>query len=719
MIIKRSNRYNTGISGVSAQRVKEVLHGAASYSAEAADIASMLSKGNLEALDLTSMESHLAPAFGLESPAAGGAALSAAAFVASIGKAPGEYLRMLSQESKMAGNAPTAQSFGSEWENYYSAESFDNQSLIDNLNLSVGLTYKIARQGPAMDMIYRVIALTPEQGGVDIKVPNLFVQNTLRHATDGSESDFGLRRVIDASIDYTVLNDNSTRLIPTHNSATAAMFVPTSDVTPFVYTDGRRTVTTSALAVSKTINLFGVGQLDSINRVGQADYTEALDRNIGIAQVYLKLGSDVLAWETRGLPYSRFVKTPEQGGRAMKLDFPMTSLVIDGNTKDYAGDDLSATVFETIATQGYRVRLSAVLNGSLDVERGTVNINPGVVEVKSITTSTGETVALTSTEGQAIVNGLAALTITGWWPDAQLTNTNHRHLGLMMNVRDITERFLVKTRAPFFVPFPISEDRDQTVMDQLAFAVGTYINNEAIGTLIEYHSRLMRLTGGVQGDMTSGDFEVNQMVIEGIARHLINPYVVEVDVDLQENAQSTSTLENVLNGQEVLINKLRSIGFDILQKTNYENACRYMDGGEIVKKWKWALVTSRTIERFMTVTGDSRTLGAGMPYQLESDLDARLKDTLYMTLVREGDDIDVLSSGMMLMTPSLVTTITATRDGSPRKEAVVQPRFQHYHLLPILVKVNVSGVTELLEEFIQFKVKADGLVTPVEVDTTP
>jgi len=113
----------------------------------------------------------------------------------------------------------------------------------------------------------------------------------------------------------------------------------------------------------------------------------------------------------------------------------------------------------------------------------------------------------------------------------------------------------------------------------------------------------------------------------------------------------------------------------------------------------------------MTVKGDSRTLGAALPFQLEADVDKRLDKVMYMTLVRDGEGVDPLSAGIMLLTPTLVSTISVTRDNAPRNEAVVQPRFQHYHLLPIVVKFEIEGVEELLEEALPFKVESDATVT--------
>lgn len=697
-------------SDLDVQEISAHMQGGALFSMESSVAVEAMKSGKIEALDLGAIAQGLK---GVLEPSNESATyqnptgMLAAAFISAFAQKPADYAR-LSFESSIAplkDGISMAALEGREYDTGYSAESFDNQNLLDNLSISIGLNYKIARQGPAMELIYRTVALTPDQGGVDVLIPNLYVENLVRHAQDGSPSDFGFRRVIDSAIDYTVLNDNSTALLPTYNDTTKANFVAEAVVAPYTLTEGRRSVTTSALVVQKQVNLFGLGQIDTVARSGQPDYTEAVDRNIGVAGVFLNLGAATLFFDTKGLPYSRWVKAPEQNARGLKLAFDLSSLFIDGTTLDYQGHALpTGGIWDTIKTGGYKVRLKTTINGAADVERGTISVNPSLIEVMSITNAAGEAIALDGVAGKAVVDGLVNLAVVGWTIDARVTNTNHRHLGLMLNVRPVGERLLTRTRAPMFVPYPLGEERDQTVMDWLTFAVSSYINNEAVGTLIAYHERLMRLTSGIRGDLTKGDFEINSLPIEGVARHLINPYIEELNVDLLANAQSQETVANVDNGTEVLVNTIRSVCFDILQKTNYENACRFVDGGEQTTKWKFALVTSPKIKRFMSITGDSRTLGAELSYQLESDVDARLENVMYLTLVRDVEGIDVLSSGVMLLTPTLVSTIAPTRDNAPRNEAVVQPRFQHYNLLPIMVKINVTGVDELLEETLPFRV---------------
>lgn len=632
----------------------------------------------------------------------------ASSIILTVSGSPAAYLKMVSNESlSMAGNVPAATSYGAEYENVYSPESFDNQVLNEFMPVSVALAYTTGQQTPGMEAIYRTVALTPEQGGIDIEVPTLFTQNPLRHADNGNPSDFGFRRLIDADIDYRILQDNVTRIIPGLNSTTAPMFVASAIAQSWTEVDGRRTVTTGALKVGKQINLFGLGSTDLVSRAGTPDYTEALDRNIGIDKVFANLGADTIAFKVKGTPFSRFVKGPEGNGKKLILSLPLSALIVNKDTVAYDGNPLAGAVFTTIANSEYSVRLSVTMTGEVDVERGVISVNPGVISVVSIKDAQGNLVDL-STDGQAIVDGLAALKVEGWTVDARLTNSNHRHLGLMLNVRSVKERLITKTRAPVFVPYPTGEDRDQTVLDWLTYTVLKTKEKDGITQLIQYHEQLMEQTGGLRGEMTPGDFEENVLPVEGVGRYLINPYVQTFDIDLS-TTQSLDTNRKIANGQETLINTFRSVWFDIMQRTNYQNAAEYLDGGRLTKKFGATFLGSDTIKRFMTVAGDSRTLGAGVPFEVFSSVDMRLKDEvndediMYMVITREGDGIDPLNSGVLLNTPSLVSTLMVTRDNAPRKEVVVQPRYAHYNLCPIIVKFNVKGVHALLRETLCFK----------------
>lgn len=695
--------------------------GVDAYSSEsAASFTADLKQGHIDASSFESTAYSVADSLGLTSEQAHDAmerndsGLIAATVMAMTAAQPKGYMEMLSNESAFGDNKfPQANFHGQEFGDVYSTESFDNQVLTEFMPVSIGLAYTTGQQSPGMEAIYRTINLTPEQGGIEVETPLLFVANTQRHAEDGSPTNFNYRRVIDATIDHTILVDNATRLIPSYNDNTKHNFVSDAVVSTWPEKDGGRVVTTGALATGVDINLFGLGQLDAISRVGQLDYSEALDRNIGIDQVYLSVGGSSLLFRVKGVPFSRFTKGAEGNAKRMQLNCPLSSLIIDGNTTDYEGTELSGGVFDLIKNGKYTVRLKVNLTGEVDVEHGSISVNPGIVKVVSITDENGALVDL-SDAGAAIVSGFSAAELNGWTVDAWLTNSNHRFLGQRLNTRSIKERLVTRTRSPIFIPMPVGEDRDQTALDQLTFAVMTNKEADGLTALIGYHTRMMEITGGLRGELTPGDFEQNVLPLEGIGRYLINPYVQTVQVDLTQS-QSLDTKAKIANAQEHLSNKMRSVWFDIMQTTNFNNAARYVDGGQVKKKFKATFMTSDTLQRFITVGGDSRTLGADVPFEIFSNVDRRLregadKDAMYMVITREGDGVDPLTSGVLLNTPSLVSSLTLSRDNTHRKELVIQPRYAHYNLCPIIVKFEVTGAHQLLEENLEFAVSGLDIV---------
>ncbi len=686
-------------------------------SMEAADLSNVIKQGTFDPKDIDglamSFESHvLGDRATTKDYKKNDTALQTAGLLAAFKSDPRAYLNMfVGDQYSPEGAAVYATSTSCDYPSVYqqySAEAFDNQSLTDNLAISIGLTYNVARQGHAMELIYRLIALTPDQGAVDIEFTNLYVQNAVTHSATGDLSNYASKRVIDASIDHRIVSDNITKIIPQVTSENQANFVPAGVVAPFSYTDEttRRVVSTSALITGKQINLLGIGHLDQAARSGQADYRDSLDRNLAVEKLFLTLGTDTLMFDLKGIPYTRFVKSPEQGSRELKLNTTLTSLYLDKDSLRYDDSALTGTVFETIRTGDYRVRLRVELTGSADVEKGWANVNSQPVTVFQVLNSAGAIVE--GSVADDIIEALEGMVIRGWWPDARVTNSNHRYLGQLLNTRGVRERLVTRTRSPVFVPFPTSEDRDQTVLDWLTYYVGKQINADGITKLFDYHQRLTdMLPGGrILGDLTPGDFEINALPMEGVARNLINPYIDTVEFDVTDLIQTRFTMENIGNAIETINNQVRAVGFNILQKTNYENACAYIDGGEITRPWKFAFVTSNYIMNFLTKTGDTRTFGAGLPFDIRADVDARLEEVMFMTLVREGEGVDPLSAGILLYTPSLVATITTTRNGGHNKEAIMQPRYEHYNLLPILVRFNIKGVKEILENLARFQVEA-------------
>lgn len=641
------------------------------------------------------------------------AGLAMASFIASLGDGASRYMEGYSKESAAAGNQAFTMDGG--YESAYSPESFDNQVLGQYRNLSVELNYNIGKQMDAMELMYRTVAVHPDQGGIRIDIPNLFIQNVLERQLSGRPTDFDYRRALDAYIDPTILADDGVQLIPTHNTETAKHFVEAGVAGTWEVTQGQRRVTTGYLKTGKEVDILAIGHLDRVERVGNADFTDALDRSAGIANLLMDIDGVKFDWPVKGQPYTRFVPSVEHGARRMVMDYLSRSLTLTATSVDLMGAEITAGWFKVIKDNDLRVRLKVTASGEADVEKGVIVLNPSVISVSSIEDANGELVALDDASVAALVEKIESARIPGWFPDTRVTNSNVRHIGMLIAHRATKEILVTRTRAPFFYAFPSNEERDTSPAEDMAAVVRAYTNNEGIAHMMGFHERAMSQTGGVRGTMTKGNFEDNNLTIEGLARHLVNPYIEHYKVNVKSLCQSTETQYNLKNGKEVILNQLRAVAFDILQTTNIENAARLLDGGEMKHPLKFALITSKELEYFLTVEGDSRTLGAGLDYHIASDVNQNLKGKMYVAIVREtpGNEIDLLSNGVCLQTPTMVTEVTSWRQNKQVKELLIQPRFNHYQLLPIMVRIDIEGVDELMQQLAPFRVDTKAIVAPV------
>lgn len=632
------------------------------------------------------------------------AGLAMASFIATLGDNAGKYMADYSKESAVGANQAFSMSAG--YESAYSPESFDNQVLGQYRNLSVELNYNIGKQMDAMELMYRTVAVNPDQGGVRVDIPNLFIQNVLERQLSGRPTDFDYRRALDAYIDPTILADDGVQLIPTHNTESAKFFVENAVAGTWEVQQGQRKVTTGYLKTGKEVDIVAIGHLDRVDRIGNPDFTDALDRSAGIANLLMDIDGVKFDWPVKGQPYTRFVSSVEHGARRMIMDYLSRSLTLTANSVDLEGNEIAAAWFAPIKDNNLRVRLKVTASGEADVEKGNVILNPSAVSVSSIEDANGELISLEDPSVATLVEKIEGARIPGWFPDARVTNSNVRHIGMLIAHRATKEILVTRTRAPFFYAFPGNEERDTSPAEDMAAVVRAYTNNEGIAHMMGFHERAMMQTGGVRGTLTKGNFEDNSLTIEGLARALVNPYLQHYKINVKELLQSTETQYNLTNGKEVILNQLRAVAFDILQTTNIENAARMLDGGEIKHPLKFALITSKELEYFLSVTGDSRTLGAGLDYTIASDVNQSLKGKMYIGIVREtpGNEIDLLSNGVCLQTPTMVTEVTSWRQNRQVKELLIQPRFNHYQLLPIMVRLDIEGVDELLQQLAPFRV---------------
>jgi len=576
-----------------------------------------------------------------------------------------------------------------------SMEAFDNSNLTDFIGLSMVYNQKAAKQGEFAEGFYRTVILTPEQGGADVTIRSHLVLNHFLHNTRGDHADFKQRRLLEAAINYQILADQSTALVPEVHSGNRDLFVAEAVVAARTVDLGNRQVTTAPLKVGARVNLVGLAQNSLVKIAGQANQTDALDRAVGLKSLYVRKGdADVLRFDVETLPRANFIKGPQGLARELELNFRTSSIQINGKSTNYVGAGLENPILKQIVDGGYTVTLSLIVTGNVDTEKGNATVNAAPVVVEKVINAAGETLSLTEAGvGRDIAQGLADLAIVGWEPNARLSNANRRLRGLQLNSSEYTERYPVMLGSPLSIPSPLAETRGMADIDLLVTAARLRNDNNAITTLIRFTDGLARwkfLTDSVASDDLLPE-------VEGIARFLVRPWFRERNLDLRTLVRSLRSYERVQDIQAAIGNVLRNDIQDAILESNYKTALDAYTG-YVGEKVNVLIGSDPKTASFILKDGDSRTLGDDISFEKVTTVDARVRKQIFWTFKRQTEGLDPLNCGTHFWIPELISHVNVSRDETQIREAMVQPRNRHVNHLPIMGKINVIGLDEVLSE---------------------
>lgn len=576
-----------------------------------------------------------------------------------------------------------------------SMEAFDNSNLTDFIGLSMVYNQKAAKQGEFAEAFYRTVILTPEQGGADVTIRSHLVLNHFLHNTRGDHADFKQRRLLEAAINYQILADQSTALVPEVHNGNKDLFVAEAVVAPRTVDLGNREVVTAPLQVGKRVNLVGLAQNSLVKIAGQANQTDALDRAVGLKSLYVRQGdADVLRFDVETLPRAAFIKGPQGLARELELNFRTSSIQINGKSTDYKGEALVNPILKQIVEGGYTVTLSLIVTGNVDTEKGNATVNAAPVVVEKVINSAGESLSLTAAgPGRDIARGLETLAIIGWEPNARLSNANRRLRGLQLNSSEYTERYPVMLGSPLSIPSPLAETRGMADIDLLVTAARLRNDNNAITTLLRFTDGLARwkfLTESVASDDLLPE-------VEGIARFLVRPWFRERNLDLRTLVRSLRSYERVQDIQAALGNVLRSDIQDAILESNYKTALDAYTG-YVGEKVCVLIGSDPKTASFILKDGDSRTLGDDIDFEKVTTVDQRVRKQIFWTFKRKTEGLDPLNCGTHFWIPELISHVNVSRDETQIREAMVQPRNRHINHLPIMGKINVIGLDEVLSE---------------------
>jgi len=578
-------------------------------------------------------------------------------------------------------------------ERSYAKESYDERDNRSAVAYSITYNLQSARQDDFGETLFPTITIPADQMGVTITANLLFVMDNVDRDVNGLSYDLKRKNVLRAVADATVLRKEQTRAVPVWTSQSEAAFVATGTLpTKTVDIDGTDIVT-SALLFGSTVDLLGISQTDAMLALGTQNQTDTLDPMVEIQDFYVSSLSQNLMFTTQNLPYFNFVPNAQGDYKLLTLNAETNSILLNDQTLNAAGGALTGAL-GGIATNHWTVRCRVVMTGSVRTDTGNIQVYGNTFSVYSITDVNGVSIALTDSSVASLVAALNATIFLGYEPLAYRSNQNRRQQGQFVDVAKEYQRYLVPLRSPITARHPAHIDGQVDASDVQALITTTRIRiaNEAVTSILQ-SADLLAAYSDVRDTSDEGPD------VLGVGRYYVRPTYIARPFDASTMIDSLKSHERAEDIQMGIINEIRDMVYTLYRDSEYKAAADALAGG-VGPIPTVVLATDPYTARYLTVTGDLRTLGGEFNFHVVSTLDTRFRGTIVITFAvmdeQRNVSINPLNNGNLLWAPELVLTANIGRGGQYSRETLVQPRYRFIQNLPVMGVLTVTNIPDAL-----------------------
>lgn len=589
------------------------------------------------------------------------------------------------------------QSFGLEdsmADRAFALEAYDDRENRNAVIYSIAYNMQSARQDEFGETFFPTLVVTPDNVGFGITVNLMMVYDGVERKITGSFEDFKKKNIIRAVVDASVLRKEQTKIVPVNRAQSVAKFMNPAHVPSYTISLEGESIVTSPLAVGQKIDLLGISQTDTLLASGIMDQSDSIDPSISLQNVYVLVGDDVLKIPTLNLPLANFTYSTQNNYRVMTLNFHTTSVLINKDTKQADGSAL--VTLAPIVTGDLIARVELTLSGSINIETGETNVFGNAMSAHSVQDANGNQLDMTASPAAANVALINAAVIEGYDLQAYRTNMNRRQRGQLIDVTKYTQLYNVPLRSPITTIHPINTDGQTDSSDVQALITATRIrtSNEAVTALLNTTTLLNEYIDS--RDLTGAGPD-----ILGVGRFFIRPTFFQEDVDMKLIVDSIKSHERAADIQASLVSKIRDYAYRMYRDSEYKAAADALTGG-ISGTPTVIIGTDPVLARYLTVTGELRTLGPDFDVRIVSTLDSRVAGKIFIsfgTFDETRNSVpNPLNFGNMIWAPELVLTANISRGGTISKETVVQPRYLFVTHMPIMTVLSVTNVKDVINK---------------------
>jgi hypothetical protein len=572
-----------------------------------------------------------------------------------------------------------------------SMEAYDERENRQAPVFSMIYNMNAARQDEFCETFFPTITVTPDNVGFAVTVRLMMVYDEFTRNVSGALDKFNKKNILRAIADPTILKNESTRVIPVVRPSAVSNFVPAALIPPRLVDLEGEAILTAPLATGKKFSLIALSQPDTILANGVMDMTDTLDSAIELQKIYVQIGADIIGVTVSNLPLTTFTYSTQANYRQMTLNFDTTSVLVNKNNKNNDGSPLVDLV--GITTNDLIVRLNITMSGTVNIETGETSVFGNYVAVHTVQNSAGEMVPLSAAPALDIVTAFETAKIIGYDLKCYRSNVNRRQRGQLIDTTNFTQLYNVPLRAPVTAIHPATMDgqTDSSDLSSLITVTRIRTSNAGVGMLINT-AALLREYVDARDELGVGPD------VMGVGRFFIRPQYHEETIDMALIVDSLKSHERAEDTQAALVNKIREYAYRMYRDSEYPVAADALCGG-VAPIPTVIIGTDPYIARFLTVTGDLRTLGNEFNCKIVHTIDNRVSGKIFITFGVYDENRNVapnpLNFGNMAWSPEITVVLPISRGGQISKELACSPRFLHLVNMPILAVLTINNIPQV------------------------
>lgn len=566
-------------------------------------------------------------------------------------------------------------------------ENYNEKSQRDFRVVSVGYSLTAARQDAFGEAAYPTVVVNPTEGGVTQNLTYVAVMRDLYHQTSGAIYDTEEVNLVEAFRDPSILEDFSTAAIPVVNEqeSNAKYFIEESLEAPVeIETAHGAPLLTAPLRPNVKVDLIGISNRQQLIDGHYLDITDTLDPAMWLNSLRIRTAAGVVRFTVRRMPTAVFQPALQSDTRNANLNFMTEDLLLTPETTTVEGTALGDI------PAGYSVRLSVQMSGSVSLSKGTLYLSPSPVEVHRVYDEEGTQLSLTGGAGAALVTALGDLEVVGYTLDARFTNTNRRNRGQLIQTRALQFRYPIPMHAPITLPMStMDESGPGDVVKFLTAATNVRNSNNAVTRLLNYCAQLREVVG-------SGITRPKFGEVEGALSAVMRPTYRYASVDVGAAVDTVKSQERFKDVSESILNVVRSMMFTAYRDSNIQAAFQTISGNADERP-KAVILTSTDIANYLMHSGDDRTLGAYLKYDIVATNNERMDNKIVVILTREKPvENDILNWGTFYYVPTIVADLPISRNGQISREIAAIPFNLHVNNIPFALEIDVVGLEEAM-----------------------